>query len=157
MTSGFRLILAILAAGIALIAGLAQGYEDTTTQADREARTLPEIDAWTAAEVDTLAQRIVAAGLYPDAELAGTDTVDTGGVDIGDVEAAFVDPALRAFIKVDGQWSLSIQREGGDSQSLRQGDFLTDDWQVMSISATSVTFERGGGTRTLDAYPSREG
>lgn len=158
MTSGFRLLLALVAAAGALLLGLSRSHNDVASRMDRDTRTLPEINAVTAADVDALAERIVSAGLYPDAELAENSADESnGGVDIGDVEAAFIDPALRAFISEDGQWTLLILREDGESRSLQQGDILMDDWQVTSISATSVTFERGDETRTLDAYPSREG
>ena len=158
MTSGFRLLLALAVAAGALLLGLAQSHNDVASRMDRDRRALPEIDASTAADIDALAHRIVAAGLYPDAELAGNDAAEgSDGVDIGDVEAAFVNPALRAFIRENDRWTLLIMREGSESRALQQGDILTDDWQVTSISATSVTFERGDETRTLDAYPSREG
>lgn len=158
MTSGFRLLLASALAVVALLVGLAQSHNDIASRMDRDSRDLPEIDAQTAADVDSFAQRIVAAGLYPDAELASTGASEGNeGVAIGDVEAAFIDPALRAFISEDGRWTLLILREDGESRALQLGDTLIDDWQVTSISATSVTFERGDETRTLDAYPSREG
>jgi len=158
MTSGFRLLLALVFAAGALLIGLAQSHNDVASRLDRDSRSMSDIDAHTAADIDSLAERIVAAGLYPEAELAERDTAGGGeGVDISDVEAAFIDPALRAFVSENNRWTLLILREDGESRALQQGDILTDDWQVTSISATSVTFERGGETRTLDAYPSREG
>lgn len=162
MTSSFRLLAAIALAVAAFALGLASDTRSAASQLEREARTIPEIDAWTAAEVDGLVSRIADAGLYPDAvldrsEAGAAGEADAGEVGMGEVEAAFVDPSLRAFINVGGVWRLVIHREGGESRVLESGDVLTDDWQVTSISATSVTFERGDETRTLDAYPSREG
>lgn len=161
MTSGFRLLLALFLAAGALAVGLTGSERRQTASVDREARIAQPVDPWMADEVDALVGRIVASGLYPDAEPLGdmalaVDT-DTEALGIDAVEAAFADPALAAFLNRGDGWTICIAREDGSCRMLQIGDVLADDWQVAAISATSVTFEREGRTRTLDAYPSREG
>ena len=159
MTSTFRLLAAAFLALLALITGLTAGYGTSSSNLDREARTLPQLDIWSEGEVDTLVERIVSAGLFPDAELDTDPTASDqpGSVGLSEIEAVFVDPSLRAFVNTEGRWKLVIHGDETESRELSLGDILADDWQVVSISATSVTFERGDETRTLDAYPSREG
>ena len=158
MTSGFRLLAALSLAALALLMGLSHNTRRTASEIDRETRIVSELDPWTAEEVDALVARIVDAGLYPDALLLSDEGENPDG-DIGmtEVEAAFIDPSLRALVGSGGDWTLIIRRDDQESRTLRLGDILADDWQVTSISATSVTFERGDETRRLDAYPSREG
>ena len=159
MTSSFRLLLALCLAGLAFIVGSSLGTSDETSRINQNARAVSELDPWTDEEVDALVVRIQDAGLYPDAQIDRGGETEGGNSDVGmnEVEAAFVDPALSALVSSDGDWRLVIYRETEESRTLRLGDTLADDWQVTSISATSVTFERGEETRTLDAYPSREG
>lgn len=159
MTSSFRLLLALCLAGLAFVAGLSLGTSGETSSINQNARTVSELDPWTDEEIDALVVRIQDAGLYPDAQIDRSGETEGGNSDVAmtEVEAAFVDPALSALVSSDGDWRLVIYRETEESRTLRLGDTLADDWQVTSISATSVTFERGEETRTLDAYPSREG
>lgn len=162
MTSGFRLFLALVLAACALGLGLTGAERRQAASVDRDARIAQPITPWTGDDVDALIDRIVASGLYPDAETLGETgpavETDLEGLGIDGVEAAFVDPALiTGFINMGEGWTIRIEREDGTYRTLRIGDVLSDNWQVAAISATSVTFEREGQTRTLDAYPSREG
>ncbi|MEO1039962.1 MAG: hypothetical protein AAFX09_10480 [Pseudomonadota bacterium] len=158
MTATFRLILAVVLAGLALVAGFAAGQPPRSEMAVRADRTAQTPSAPSEAEVNGLIERIASAGLFPEAQLeAETDeTTETSepSSTAAALEAALTDPDLAAMVRSGGHWSLIIPVSATEFARIKTGDTLDNGWRVLDISPSSVTLEGPQGDRRIEAFTS---
>ena len=160
MTPTFRLYFSALLAILALAAGLLGNRSGIDAPAVAASRNWEPASVPSAAEVDQLVSRIVAAGLFPNAGLQVTGAEGNSaisGMTVADLEVVFENPALAAFVRSDDIWSIHILRGEGDALTLHEGDFLADVWRISEITATTVTFERDGEIRHIDVFSVTDG
>lgn len=155
MTPALRLLLACTLCVTVLVTGwLGSTRPDGLT--GREAGgpvTAPELS--NADSVNRNVTRIVAAGLFPDADVARGSQRGSGldGPSLDDVEAALADPRLAALVREAGEWTLMLFASNGEVVLLREGDELQQGWAVAAISGASVRLEREAETREISAFP----
>lgn len=162
MTSTARLMIAAFVALVSILAGFALAGPNDPASLDRST-SIGTLD-FPAEGADTsgLVQRIVSAGLFPDARLESADeeSAPSGGpLTLERVADALdaADPA--AFVRAEEEWFVLLPDSAqGGFLRLSDGDMLDDAWRVVDIGPTAITVQRAGETRRLEAYaPSSSG
>ena len=152
MTSTFRLIMAGVVALFALFIGVLGQNADIEASSVQPARVVDPADATSSDEIDAWVERIVEAGLFPDAELYDAPDAESE-LSMEELQQAFTRPDLTAFVLTNSEWIILILEPEADPRTLRSGDTLIGDWQVAEVTATSVTVTRAGEERRLNAFP----
>lgn len=154
MTSSFRLLLALILAGLAFAAGLTAG-ENATSQTGRDnLSSAAAFELRASGEVRSYVRRVFAAGLFPDADIAqGRGRAASGPLSVDEVEIALSDPRLAALVGEGGEWTILLFADNSRFSKLQRGDELQGGWVVAGISSVTVLLRREDETRELPVFP----
>ncbi len=154
MTSAFRLLIALVFAGLAFAAGLSAG-ENVTSQPPRDdLSSAAAFELRGSDEVRSYVGRISAAGLFPDADIAqGQGQSASGALSVDEIEMALSDTQLAALVSEGGEWTVLLFADNGQISRLRIADELQGGWLVSDISSVTVLLRRGDETREVPVFP----
>jgi hypothetical protein len=153
MTSSFRLLLAVFLAGLALAAGLTRGEDKSDQTARDDLSSAQSFDLRSRDEISSFIERISAAGLFPDADIAlGKGQSASEALSLEEVEIALSDPKFAALVSEGGEWTVLLLTDTSQISELRISDELQNGWIVANISSAKVLLQRDDETRELHVF-----